>query len=276
MVGLVCAALLLSGTAGLWFFKFRTADEDHYVAQLSKAQLMADFGTADVAVTQGKAFCAKLSAGAPRSGYRSQQIAVANFCNQFSSGFAVVPTPLEQQQNLTKALRQQGLAGQFASDAAAVAHAQSVCRALDNGGPQQGPQEDAVAVSIYCSKYASGFTTLHPIDVEGSFTLQDSTPLDFSPDITGQASSCQGASGYSDISAGTEVLVKNGSGTVLITTQLGVGTGSPPVNCEFTFSFTVMDGSEGGYSIAVSHRGDVHFTAEQLKIPADVALTLGN
>ena len=185
MVGLVCAALLLSGTAGLWFFKFRTADEDHYVAQLSKAQLMADFGTADVAVTQGKAFCAKLSAGAPRSGYRSQQIAVANFCNQFSSGFAVVPTPLEQQQNLTKALRQQGLAGQFASDAAAVAHAQSVCRALDNGGPQQGPQEDAVAVSIYCSKYASGFTTLHPIDVEGSFTLQDSTPLDFSPDITG-------------------------------------------------------------------------------------------
>jgi hypothetical protein len=184
--------------------------------------------------------------------------------------------PQYQQQKLTTALREQGLAGQFSSDAAAVAHAQSVCRSLDNGGAQQGPKEDAVAISIYCGKYESGFKVLTPIEVEGSFTLNDSDPSVYSTSITGDSSSCQGGGGYSDISPGAEVVVKNGSGTVLTTTQLGTGTGSPPTDCEFKFAFTVMDGSESGYSITVSHRGELHFTPAKLKIPNAVALTLGN
>lgn len=163
MLGLLCAALVLTVTAGLWLFVFRATSEDQ----------------------------------------------------------------------LTSALRDKGLAGRFASDAAAVAHAESVCRRLDNGGAQQGPEEDAVVVSIYCSKYASGFKTLRPIKVDGSFTLQDSSPSSYLPSISGEGSSCEGDGGYSDISSGVEVVVKSGSGAVLTTTQLGIGTGNPPLDCEF-------------------------------------------
>ena len=183
--------------------------------------------------------------------------------------------PQRQQQKLVTTLRDQGLAGQFSSDAAAVAHAQSVCRSLDNGGAQQGPKEDAIAVSIYCGKYESGFKVLTPIEVAGSITLNDTNPSTYIPSITGDSSSCQGAGGYSDISPGTEVVVKNGSGTVLTTTQLDVGSGAPPVDCQFKFSFTVMDG-ESDYSVTISHRGELHYTAAQLKIPDSVAITLGN
>jgi hypothetical protein len=268
--------LLLSLAGAVWFFVFRTTDEDRYLSDLSKAHLLADFGSSEAAVAQGHAFCSKLSAGAPPSGYKSQQIAVANFCHDFGSAFSVVPTPQEQQQHLTTALRDGGMGGRFASDAAAVAYAESVCRSLDGGGPQQGPQEDAVAVSIYCSKYESGFKTLHPIQVDGSFKLNDSDPSTYIPSIMGSDSSCEGAGGYSDISSGAEVVVKNSSGTVLTTTQLGDGTGYPPVQCTFKFSFTVMDGDEGGYSVTVSHRGELHYTAAQLKIPDEVAITLGS
>lgn len=44
----------------------------------------------------------------------------------------------------------------------------------------------------------------------------------------------------------------------------------------FHFSFTVMDGDAGGYSVSVSHRGEVHYTAAELKIPDRVAITLGD
>ena len=202
-------------------------------------------------------------------------LAIALLLSATAAFWFAIGAPQYQQQQLTTALRDQGLASQFSSDAAAVAHAQSVCRNLDNGGAQHGPKEDVIAVSIY-SKYESGFTTLSPIEVEGSFTLNDSDPLTYSPSITADSNSCQGAGGYSDISPGTEVLVENGSGTVLTTTNLGVGTGSPPTECEFTFSFTVMDGSESGYSVTISHRGELHYTAAQLKIPNEVASTMGN
>lgn len=276
VAGFLCVALLLGATVAVWFFAFRTTDEDRYLSDLSKAHLLADFGTADAAVAKGEAFCSKLSAGAPTSGYKSQQIAVAHFCPQFLTGFSVVPTPQEQQQALTTTLRERGLGGRFVSDAAAVAYAENICRSLDSGGVQQGPGEDAVAVSIYCNKYESGFKTLLPIKVDGTFTLRDLTPSIYVTSITGSNSSCEGAGGYSDISSGTEVVVKNSSGKVLTTTQLGVGTGYPPVECEFKFSFTVMDGSDGGYSVTVSHRGELHYTAAQLKIPNEVAVSMGN
>lgn len=275
VAGFVCVALLLGATGAAWYFAFRTTDEDRYLSDLSKAHLLADFGTADAAVAKGEAFCSKLKAGAPTSGYKSQQIAVARFCPQFSTGFSVVPTPQEKQLSLTTTLRDRGLGGRFASDAAAVAYAENICRSLDDAGAQQGPEEAAVAVSIYCIKYEAGFKTLHPIKVDGTFTLNDSDPSIYYPSITGSASSCEGAGGYSDISDGTEVVVKDSTGAVLTTTQLGRGTGSPPVDCEFKFSFTVMDGSAGAYSVTVSRRGELHYTAAELKIPNLVALTLG-
>jgi hypothetical protein len=74
------------------------------------------------------------------------------------------------------ALRASGLAGQFASDANAIAHAKQTCRTLENGGPQQGLPIDKVAVDAYCPKFSEGFHVLQTVTVSGTFTLIDSSP----------------------------------------------------------------------------------------------------
>ena len=274
-LGLV-AVLVLSGIAvGGWAFANRTTSSDSYISDLKAQALLGGFGTEKAAIAQGQAFCTSLEAGKAAKGYQVQQIAVTHFCPEFLKGFEQIPTPQEQQAQLTTELRDKGLAGRFASDAAAVAHAKDVCRRLDRGGLSQGPVEDSVAVAIYCDKYSSGFTVLRPIRVHGTFTLLESDPSVYFPSISGVAGACEGDGGYSDISAGTEVVVSDNSGKTLTTSQLGYGRGTPPVTCRFKFSFTVMDGSAGGYTVAVGSRGELHFTAAELKLPRAVELTLG-
>jgi hypothetical protein len=266
--------LVVAGLIG-WSLIGRPSTDDHYVQALRTAGLLDDFGGPDSAVAQGRAFCTKLSAGGEATGYKSQQIATLYYCKQFSKNFVVIPTPEEQQRNLTTALREAGLGGTFPSDAAAVASAKSVCRKLDRGGSQQGPQVAEIAVSVYCPDYTSGFKTLRPIHVRGSFELTDTdvyySNIDFS------AFGCEGTGGYSDIGPGTEVVVKDNAGKVLTTTTLGSGSGSRyGFTCRFHFAFTVMDGAEGGYVVTVSDRGNLHYSASQLQIPGDVAVTLGS
>ncbi|WP_310964553.1 hypothetical protein [Nocardioides terrisoli] len=263
------------GTAVYWF-GLRTTDEERYVDALKAQHLYVQFGTREAAVTQGRAFCAKLDAGQEPVGYRSQQVAVKELCPAFAKGFTVVPTPAELQSQFASELRDKGLGGKFASDVAAAAFAKRTCSRLDAGGAQQGPAVDAVAVSVYCPKYSNGFTTLERIHVKATFGLKDSDPSSYFPDIVSKAGGCSGTSGYSDITAGREVLVKDGAGDLLTTTTLRAGHGSPPFSCTFDFSFTVLDGAKGGYSITVANRGDVHFSAAQLKIPGAVGLTLGD
>jgi hypothetical protein len=266
--------LAIAGSAGWWFF-LRETDEDRYLAELRTTGLISALGNEDSALAQGKAFCAGLHSGQENVGFKSQRVAVKHLCPEFLDGFDVIPTPEEHAASLTKQLRAKNLGGKFPSDAAAVAHAQTVCAALDEGGAQQGPEEDAIAVSVYCSKYSAGFKTLHPIKVSGTFTLIDTSGSYYFQSIEGSSGSCYGASGYSDIGPGTEVVVKNDEGTTLTTTDLGVGRGFPPVRCEFKFKFTVMDG-ESGYTVSVGRRGDLHYTAAQLKLPGSVAATLGD
>ena len=52
--------------------------------------------------------------------------------------------------NYLATLQDAGLAGQFNSDANAIAHGKQVCRQLDDGGPQQGLTADKIAVDAYC------------------------------------------------------------------------------------------------------------------------------
>lgn len=267
------AALLVMTTA--WWFLLRETDEDRYLAALQAGGFTAQYATPDVAVASGHAFCDSLAVGQTTEGYDYQKVAVDQLCPEFSTALKVIPTPEQQAVMLTTQLRDKGLGGKFPSDAAAVAHAESVCRALDEGAEQQGPEEDAVAVGIYCDKYSVGFKTLFPITVKGKFTLYDSDYSYFFKSIGGSASDCYGMSGYNDIGEGTEVLIKNEAGTVLTSTVLGRGKGVPPVLCKFTFEFTVMDGEKGGYYIEVSDRGKRHYTAAELKLPDAVSLYLG-
>jgi hypothetical protein len=277
---LIAVAILLvlgvAGAVGAWAFVYRETAEDRYLASLESAAVMDQYGSSEVALAQGQAFCTGLRAGDQARGYQREAIAVDHLCPEFSDGFEVVPTPEELAIQLTAKLREEGLGGEFASDAAAVAHARNVCTSLKQGGPQQGPEVDAVAVEIYCPAYASGFKTLRPINVKGSFTLRDTSSSIYYQSIVGSNGDCEGDSGYGDITPGTEVVVKDNSGTVLTTTQLGSGRGFPPVMCKFRFSFTVMDGAEGGYVISVADRGDLHYSAAQLKVPGSVAITLGD
>lgn len=107
------------------------------------------------------------------------------------------------------------------------------------------------------------------------------TPIDFP-----KSQGCKGSGGYSDISEGTQVVVKNGQGTILATGRLGVGTfppipspapKTPPTTdiCGFAFLVPAIPDSDF-YSIEVSHRGALVYSREDLKAKGwQVALSLG-
>lgn len=272
----LCAFVLamVAGTTS-WWFLLRETDQDRYLAALSAGGFTDQFATPDVALASGQAFCTNLRNGKPTEGYDYEKVAVDELCTEFAAAFTVIPTPAQQAQILTEKLRDNDLGGKFASDAAAVAHAEAVCRSLDDGAAQQGPEADAIAVEVYCAKYSNGFKTLYPIKVKGSFSLTDDDPSSWFPSITGSTNNCTGTGGYDDIGYGTEVVIKNAAGDVLTTTQLGKGRGIPPFLCRFSFKFTVMDGEKGGYLVSVSHRGETHYTAANLKMPNGVRLSLG-
>lgn len=170
------------------------------------------------------------------------------------------------------ALKSSGLAGQFASDANAMAHAKQTCRTLDEGGPQQGLAVDKVAVDAYCPQFSNGFHVLETVTVSGTFTLIDSSSNAYYPSIASYGSSCSGADGYSDIDEGTQVVVKNGKGDILATTTLGQGTGNR-YRCSFPVSFDITEGQDR-YLISTGRRGEISFAFTELKNNG-LALTLG-
>ncbi|MBA8804779.1 hypothetical protein FB382_003070 [Nocardioides ginsengisegetis] len=269
--------VMLAGASGAaWWFTIRETDEDRYLAALETGGFQEHYATPDVALAAGHAFCTSLAGGADLEGFDYQHVAVAELCPQFDKSFHVIPTPEQQQEKYTRLLRSKGLGGKFSSDASAVTHAKAICQGLDDGAAQQGPEVDAVGVSVYCKQYASGFKTLYPIRVAGTFTLFDSDPSSYFPSIDGTAGFCSGTGGYSDVSSGSEIRVTNSSGDVLTTANLGAGHGSPPFMCKFPFKFTVMDGEPGGYMIELGDRGSIHYSAADLKIPESVQITLGD
>lgn len=171
------------------------------------------------------------------------------------------------------ALRQSGLAGQFASDANAIAHAKEICRTLGAGGPQQGLPADKVAVDAYCPQFSKGSHVLETVTIAGTATLADNSPNAYYPAITNNGSTCSGADGWSDIHAGTQVFVKNGKGDIVATTELQQGTGNR-FRCTFPFSFDITEG-EDHYIVSVGRRGEISYTFTQLKHDG-VKLCLGS
>ncbi len=160
------------------------------------------------------------------------------------------------------ALHDAGLAGQFNSDANAIAHGKQVCRQLDDGGPQQGSAADKIAVDIFCARFAAGFHVFETATVTGTFVLTGGGSNAVINSIVSDGASCHGVEGYSDINPTTQVVVRNGKGDILDTVPLGEGRGDDQT-CTFTFSFPVMEGQDR-YEVSVSHRGDFFYTFDQL------------
>lgn len=79
---------------------------------------------------------------------------------------------------------------------------------------------------------------------------------------------CQGTGGYSDISPGTSVTVKNGDGKVLGATTLGVGTassnGAQQAYCDWTVKVPDVAADEGFYAVEVGSRGAVTMSKDDL------------
>jgi hypothetical protein len=160
------------------------------------------------------------------------------------------------------ALRDAGLAGQFNSDVNAIAHGKQVCRQLDDGGPQQGPAADKIAVDVFCPQFAKGFHVLETATVTGTFVLTGGGPNAEINSIASDGASCHGVNGYSDIDRNTQVIVRNGRGEILATTPLGDGR-RDDLTCTFSFSFPITEGQDR-YVVSVSHRGDFVYTFNQL------------
>jgi hypothetical protein len=256
----------------VWWFH-RPHTDAKYLEALQQAGLSTTYPNERAAVAHGKDFCRQLAGGREPIGYASEEIAVRFYCRSFLTGFTVVPTPEEQREEYLSALRDGGYGGEFPSDAAAVAHANSICNSLREGGKQQGMPVDLIGVKTYCSEFESGYKVLETIKVQGSFELIDTDPGYYFPSIVSSGGACEGSSGYSDIHSGTSVILKNSTGTLLAQTTLSAGTGDR-MFCTFTFSLTVTEG-EDDYVASVSHRGDVHYSFQQLK-SSGLHLTLGD
>ncbi|MGE2722297.1 DUF732 domain-containing protein [Mycolicibacterium celeriflavum] len=173
------------------------------------------------------------------------------------SGTAASPSP---ETGYLSALKDAGLANEFNSDAGAIAHGKQVCRQLEEGGPEQGLLADKFAVEAFCPQFTKGFKILDRTTAAGEFVLMDSAGLGL---ITYDGTTCEGASGYSDISRHTPVTIKNGSNEILATTTLGDGHGDS-VKCTFAFSFPVTEGQDH-YVVSVGRRGEFSLTFEQLQ-----------
>lgn len=85
---------------------------------------------------------------------------------------------------------------------------------------------------------------------------------------------CEGSGGYSDITAGAQVVVRDGDGTKVGLGVLGPGAwgGGGSGLCVFPFNIQGVPSGGGVYSVEVAGRGEVAFTEDDAE---DVVLTLG-
>jgi len=102
--------------------------------------------------------------------------------------------------------------------------------------------------------------------IAGEFTLFAET--------VGPSSNCSGTGGYSDISQGLSVTVRNEAGTILATSRLGNGSRTSN-RCSFTFSVSDIPKS-AFYSVEVGRRGELTWShAEMVEQKWKVQTSLG-
>lgn len=87
---------------------------------------------------------------------------------------------------------------------------------------------------------------------------------------------CIGFGGYSDMTSGADVAVKNGKGSLIATGRLGTGTLARSGGFKCTFSFELQVPDSSFYVIQVSHRGEQHYSKSDLTGRSwHVEMTLG-
>lgn len=106
--------------------------------------------------------------------------------------------------------------------------------------------------------------------ITGTFTLTDADVL-YNP----SHETCTGTGGYGDIAVGTDVVVRDGTGTIVGAGRLAWSPASAIGSCVFTFAVPVKD--TDFYSIEVSHRGDLTYSKADLAARGwAVAASLGD
>lgn len=104
--------------------------------------------------------------------------------------------------------------------------------------------------------------------ITGSFVLTD-------PEVAWTPTTCEGTGGYSDIRAGTDVVVKNGTGTIIGTAALVADPErSGTTRCTYTFAVPVKDAEF--YAVSVGRRGELTYSKAEMEAQAwTVGFTLG-
>lgn len=101
----------------------------------------------------------------------------------------------------------------------------------------------------------------------GNHTLKGTVTLISADGISRSGDSCQGTGGFDDIAGGAPVVVKDGSGKIIASTNLGPGAGPSGqysnVECTFEFSADVPD--TDFYQVAVGHRNAVTNSKAELE-----------
>lgn len=243
-------------------------NNDRYWETLQEQGLEDEYLTKDIAVAQGNAFCGQIESGATREAFWYQKTAVDFYCPRFSETIQIVPTEKEQNARYLDELREDDLGGEFASDAAAIAAGRAVCARLDEGGENQGPTAEAIAVKNFCPDYSGGFRELNDFKVTATFVLRDD-------DYLCVAGGIALSRGYDDISSRTDVFWDNEKGERLASTTLGTNTKSGRNSCTWTFVSTLPEG-EQRYVLRIGRRGSQEYTEAELKVPGAVGLSLGS
>jgi hypothetical protein len=89
------------------------------------------------------------------------------------------------------------------------------------------------------------------------------------------ASGCGGRGGYSDISEGAQVTVRDDAGKVIATGHLGAGGWASGMSCRFDFTIGSVPDAEF-YQVEVSHRGPMSYSrADMEAMHWSVEMTLG-
>lgn len=129
-----------------------------------------------------------------------------------------------------------------------------------------------VAAAAFIGLQASGvLSPRHTIT--GTFDLIDTSGI--SSGISFLGGTCEGDGGYGDISAGTNVSLKDGDGKLLASTSLGPGSGSTS-RCTFEFEFQNVP-EVSFYTVEVGRRGQITNSLADMKAAGwTFALTMGD
>lgn len=268
-VGIAGTLVVILAVTSIWWFN-GPRKENLYWESLIAQGLDDEYSSKELAVIQGKAFCDKVRVGETREAFWYQKTAVDFFCPGLSNDVTVVLTKKEKNANYLAELRTEGLAGEFSSDAEAIAAGNVHCEDLSSGAKPQGNEIQQVGVKAYCPEFLSGYRVVQPFEVEGSLTLEHSGRF---PSIRTSGLSCEGRGGYSDIRGGMKVTITNSAGEKIAETALERGSGFS-FFCRFSFSVELLEG-EDEYTFSFGRRGDFGYTESELKIPNTVSLTIG-